>query len=279
MKTTDLSFASLLRRMFAIFSICMLMSAFQSCGGDEPENPNDQPGNGDKNVENDASARVGRYEGKVYCSYQGKSEYEGLTVTLQLNSDGSGYYLESRADCCNRYLYFTNHEFDKGNLWIMYGDGQERHLGRCEGNRPEEFVLTLEPFGYRYNTPLRRVTTANDTKKYTDSYPEVCVHDLETGNVIGYYYCYEQSSTGETLTWFLGLYADNTYRYLKNRTPRRGTYEISGHTLRLYYDGNYTPYNVVFYKTNICWVMLENGKNQHIFTRISEAEFKKWVGN
>ena len=102
-----------------------------------------------------------------------------------------------------------------------------------------------------------------------------CGHNFEAGNLFGYWYYYGVVGYGDSTNWWIALKEDNTFVYRRNQDIRRGSYTVSGHTIRLYFEeGTYTPYNLHITTTTM---MLENGKKQYGFTRISEADFKRFV--
>lgn len=279
------------RQILSSFFISIFAIALYSCGGDEPEvplpNQNEQTGNqgnqsgengnnGDDNdddnkQENDPNTYVGRYEGNALFASIPTVDRD-LYITLQINSDKSGYYMESRQDGCKSYFYFDDLDFNNGYLWGLYGENQEQCLGKYESNDTRVLNLTLESTGFYLTGYLVRQSLDNDTKRYQDVSSSECNHNLEAGNLYGYWYYYGVTQ------WWLALKEDNTFIYKHNMSIRRGTYTVSGHTLRLYLDDNRTktPYNIARIAT--CDMMLENGKNQYFFQRISETDFERWVG-
>lgn len=254
--------------------VTTLSLTFTACGDDDDElNPNEQT----SNQENDPNTYVGRYEGKAYIKSIPSLDRD-LMITLQINSDKSGYYMESHQDGCKSYFYFDDIDFYNGYLWGIYGENQERCLGKYESNNPQEICMTLESTGYYLTCCLVRESLANDTNKYHDVSSSGCGHNFEAGNLFGYWYFYasdEGHGYGST-NWWMALKEDNTFVYRRNQDIRRGSYTVSGHTIRLYFEeGTYTPYNIQY--TTTTTMMLENGKKQYGFTRISEADFKRFV--
>lgn len=267
--------------IYAFFGACILTFALTACGDDNPDSPNDTLENGDNNQGGAGSQDlVGCYIGDVFSNDMRNYEYE-QDITLQLNSDRSGYFLETYQDGCKSYLHFTDWVIENDRFWIKTGDNKWQELGKPEEDGSDFIKLNLENTGYSRHTNLRRINKSNDFNNYSNVESYECNHFLEVGNVIGCHYEYASWGNGYSRRWFLKLNIDNTFESFRNqnnntRLTGKGVYTVSGHTIRLYFDEKnvYYPYNLSL--SGISNIMMEDSDYQYLFQRISEADFNKW---